>query len=125
MMFSLNSTLMRRVAVCVMLGMSAAVATTTARPSGWSGESEDWPTSGDDWRQSYYSPLRLINASNVDTLGYAWSYDLDTTLGLEATPVVVNGVMYASAPWGVVHAVDARTGKRLWRFDPKVEASIA
>ena len=86
---------------------------------------EEWLTSGGDWRQSYYSPVALINTSNVGRLGYAWSYDLNTTHGLESTPVVVGGVMYASAPWGFVHAVDARTGKRLWSYDPHVDATIA
>jgi len=57
-------------------------------------------------------------------LGYAWSFDLNTTHGLEATPVVVDGVMYASAPWGFVHAVDARTGTGLWSFDPHADVSI-
>jgi quinohemoprotein ethanol dehydrogenase len=96
-----------------------------ARPPTARDDLTAWRTSGGDWGQIYYSPLDLINTANVGALGYAWSYDLATTLGLEATPVVVAGVMYASAPWGFVHAVDARTGKRLWRFDPHVDTSIA
>jgi quinohemoprotein ethanol dehydrogenase len=88
-------------------------------------ERGSWLTGGRDWQQSYYSPLTHTDPSNAVTLGYAWSYDLNTTHGLEATPVVVDGVMYASAPWGFVHAVDARTGKGLWSFDPKVDGSIA
>jgi quinohemoprotein ethanol dehydrogenase len=84
-----------------------------------------WVKGGGDWRQSYYSPLTGINASNVATLGYAWSYDLSTTHGLEATPVVVDGVMYASAPGGFVHALDAHTGRRLWLFDPKADGEVA
>jgi len=118
--------LMRVVLICAILVISAGIAGGAAeRSPSAEVESGAWLTSGGDWRQSYYSPLSLINASNVSGLGYAWSYDLETTLGLEATPVVVDGVMYASAPWGFVHAVDARTGKRLWRFDPQVDASIA
>ena len=49
-----------------------------------------------------------------------WSYDLESTRGVEATPLVVDGIMYVSASWSIVHAVDARTGKRIWTFDPKV-----
>jgi quinohemoprotein ethanol dehydrogenase len=89
------------------------------------GDARAWVTGGGDWRQTYYSPLSGIDPSNVAILGYAWSYDLHTTHGLEATPVVVDGVMYASAPWGYVYAVDARTGKGLWSFDPRPDFSMA
>lgn len=84
-----------------------------------------WTTGGHDQAQTYFSPLDRINADNVGQLGYAWSYDLDTTQGQESTPIVINGVMYVSAPWGVVHALDARSGKPLWSFDPKVDGTIA
>ena len=87
--------------------------------------SEQWLTGGGDWRQQYYSPLTLVDTSNAAQLGYVWSYDLNTTHGVESTAVVVDGVMYASAPWGYVHAVDARTGRRLWVFDPHVDATVA
>jgi len=79
---------------------------------------------GPDSAEGHYSTLTRINVSNVNSLGYAWSYDLNTAQGLEATPVVVDSVMYASAPWGFVHAIDARTGKGLWSFDPHVDGRI-
>jgi quinohemoprotein ethanol dehydrogenase len=121
-----STVLVPAVVLCGMLLMSAGAASgAAARSPSTDVKSETWRTSGGDWRQSYYSPLAIISRSNIGALGYAWSYDLETTLGLEATPVVVDGVMYASAPWGFVHAVDARTGKRLWRFNPHVDASIA
>src|ERR1700677_3154068 len=65
-------------------------------------EPNTWLTSGGDEHQSYFSTLTLINESNVVTLGQAWTYDLNTTAGLEATQVVVDGVMYASGPGGSV-----------------------
>jgi quinohemoprotein ethanol dehydrogenase len=83
-----------------------------------------WLTGGHDAAQTYHSPLKQIAESNAARLGFAWSYDLQTTHGQEATPVVVDGVMYASAPWGFVHALDARTGLRRWVFDPKVDDTI-
>ena len=55
-------------------------------------------------------------------LGLVWSYNLESTRGVEATPLVVDGIMYVTASWSMVHAIDARTGKRLWTFDPKVPA---
>ena len=50
-----------------------------------------------------------------------WSYSLESSRGVEATPVVVDGIMYQTASWSVVHAIDARTGKKIWSFDPGVD----
>jgi quinohemoprotein ethanol dehydrogenase len=81
-------------------------------------EPDNWVTSGRDQDGTYYSPLTLINDKNVGGLGFAWDYDLSTHRGQEATPIVVDGVMYTSGTWGYVYALDARTGKELWRYDP-------
>ncbi|HVW70462.1 MAG TPA: PQQ-dependent dehydrogenase, methanol/ethanol family [Steroidobacteraceae bacterium] len=78
----------------------------------------DWLVSGRDQEGTYYSPLERINAQNVSRLGFAWQYDLGTHRGQEATPIVVDGVMYTSGTWGYVYALDARTGHELWRYDP-------
>ena len=83
----------------------------------------DWPSYGLDYAETRYSRLDKINAKNVKQLGLVWSYDLESTRGVEATPLVVDGVMYVTASWSVVHAVDARTGKRIWSYDPKVDKS--
>ncbi len=88
-------------------------------------EPGQWLTGGRDLDQSYFSPLTGINDENVTRLGYAWQFDTDTTNGLEATPIVVDGVMYTSGPWGVVYAVDAATGEKLWTFDPEVDRQFA
>jgi quinohemoprotein ethanol dehydrogenase len=80
----------------------------------------DWLSYGLDYAETRFSRLRQINADNVGVLGLAWSYNLESTRGVEATPLVVDGIMYVTASWSVVHAVDARTGKRLWTYDPKV-----
>jgi quinohemoprotein ethanol dehydrogenase len=60
----------------------------------------------------------------VKDLGLVWSYNLESTRGVESTPLVVDGIMYVTASWSVVHAVDVRTGKRLWTFDPKVDRAL-
>jgi quinohemoprotein ethanol dehydrogenase len=88
-------------------------------------EPQNWPTLGRDYKQSYYSPLALINADNVDRLGFAWAYDLETARGQEATPIVVDGVMYTAGTWGYVYAIDAATGKEVWRFDPRANPRAA
>ena len=80
----------------------------------------DWPSYGLDYAETRFSKLKQVNDSNVKQLGLAWSYNLESTRGVEATPLVVDGVMYVTASWSVVHAVDVRTGKRIWSFDPQV-----
>ena len=84
------------------------------------GTSKDWPMVGLDYGETRFSKLNQINTDNVKNLGLAWSYNLDSSRGVEATPIVVDGIMYVTAPWSVVHAVDARTGKGIWTFDPEV-----
>jgi quinohemoprotein ethanol dehydrogenase len=77
-------------------------------------EPQNWFTGGRDQGGTYYSPLSSIDASNVKDLGYAWTYDLGTPLrGQEATPIVVDGVMYTSGTWGYVYAVEAAPGPAL------------
>lgn len=93
-------------------------------------EPEHWMTAGRNVGEHHHSPLAQINAANVDELGFAWEYDArsrrgQTSRGLEATPVVVDGVMYTSGAWGVVFALDAKTGDELWRYDPDVDGSYA
>src|SRR5438270_7618858 len=83
--------------------------------------SRDWPTIGLDYAETRFSKLNQINTDNVKNLGLAWSYSLESSRGVEATPVVVDGVMYQTASWSVVHAIDARTGKKIWTFDPGVD----
>jgi len=83
--------------------------------------SQDWPTTGLDYAETRFSKLNKINADNVKKLGLVWTYPLESSRGVEATPVVVDGIMYQTASWSVVHAIDARTGKRLWTYDPKVD----
>ena len=81
---------------------------------------KDWPTHGFDYAETRFSPLSQISANNVEKLGLAWSYNLGSERGVEATPLVVDGVMYVTASWSIVHALDATTGKKLWTYDPEV-----
>jgi quinohemoprotein ethanol dehydrogenase len=83
------------------------------------GASDQWLTIGRDYAETRFSPLRQIDSKNVGRLGLAWSYDTKSLRGLEATPLVANGVLYATADWSNVFAVDARTGRELWRWDAK------
>src|SRR5262244_1835090 len=88
-------------------------------------EPQNWFTLGRDGNQTYFSPLAMIDTTNVERLGFAWTYDMTTARGQEATPIVVDGVMYTSGTWGYVYAVDAATGKQLWTFDPEADPRAA
>lgn len=85
---------------------------------------ENWLTTGRDFGKVHYSPLNQINKQSVDRLGFAWDYDTHTTRGLEATPIVVDGVMYTSGSAGKAYALDAKTSKELWSFDPESDLQV-
>ena len=84
-------------------------------------EPENWLAHGRTYAEQRHSPLNKINPQTIDQLGLAWHLDLNTHRGLEATPLVIDGVIYTTSTWSVVHAVDARSGKQLWRYDPQVD----
>lgn len=86
---------------------------------------EEWPSYGLNHSENRFSPLADITADNAARLGLAWSYDLQSKRGVEATPLVVGGVMYVTASWSVVHAIDARTGAKIWTYDPQVPRDYA
>ena len=80
----------------------------------------NWMTYGRTYSEQRYSPLKQINDQNVGQLALAWYVDLDTRRGQEATPIVVDGVMYFTTAWSKVFAVKAASGEKLWAYDPKV-----
>ncbi|MCG8443646.1 MAG: PQQ-dependent dehydrogenase, methanol/ethanol family [Caulobacterales bacterium] len=80
----------------------------------------DWPGHGRGYGEQRFSPLDQINADTVADLSLAWRYDLPTNRGIEATPIVVDGVMYTTGAWSIVYALDAETGELLWDYDPEV-----
>ena len=92
-----------------------------ARQIGADREPDQWFTPGRDVGGTYYSPLDAISDKTVERLGFAWNYALGTRRGLEATPVVVDGVLYTAGNWGRVYALDAATGRELWTYDPGVD----
>jgi quinohemoprotein ethanol dehydrogenase len=85
------------------------------------GAGDNWDNPGGDWAGSHFSRLTDISKDNAAQLGLAWSYDLGTARVQEATPVVIDGVMYTSGNLGRVYALDAATGKELWKFEPEVD----
>src|ERR1700722_13994310 len=81
----------------------------------------DWLSYGRSLSETRFSPLRQIDTSNVKRLGLSWTYVLGAGGGnQEGTPLVWNNTLYGITNWSVVYALDARTGKELWRWDPEV-----
>jgi quinohemoprotein ethanol dehydrogenase len=81
-------------------------------------DGSNWPAYGRSFSESHYSPLNQINTDSIGRLGLAWSLDLDVTNSI-TTPLAVDGVIYLGAGHGVIHAIDARSGQLLWRYDAK------
>jgi len=84
----------------------------------------NWLTYGRTYSEQRYSPLKKISSDNANRLGLAWFADLDTNRGQEATPLVIDGVMYVSTAWSMVKAYDARSGHLLWSYDPEVPKEL-
>ena len=85
-----------------------------------------WMSYGRDYSEQRYSPLKQINADNAGRLGLAWFADLAERGGsYETTPIAVDGRIFVTTPWSKVYAFDAKTGKRLWKYDPQVPGEYA
>lgn len=82
----------------------------------------DWASYGRTYSENHFSPLDEVSTDNVDRLGLAWSFDLDTTLRTDAQPLAADGVLYVAGGLSVIHAIDATSGRLLWRYDPDVAA---
>ena len=83
-------------------------------------DGRNWLAYGRTYSEQHSSPLEQINSENVSRLGLAWSLDLPGVHNGLTVPLAVDGVVYFTVDQSLVHAVDARSGKLLWRFDPEV-----
>jgi quinohemoprotein ethanol dehydrogenase len=92
--------------------------------AGFESDGSQWPSNGGGYSEWRFSPLTLINRTNIERLGFAWTGDLNAQFGVEATPLMADGVLYISSSWSRVFAFDAATGSPLWSFDPKVNADV-
>ena len=83
----------------------------------------DWLSVGRTYDEQRFSPLTKVDTKSIGQLGLAWYHEFDTDRGQEATPVIVDGVMYTTTAWSKVFAFDAKTGAEKWSYDPKVDGS--
>ena len=104
---------------------STPAAVNSARLTGADAEAGQWMSHGRTYDEQRFSPLEQITKANVKDLGLAWFADLDTNRGQEATPLVVDGVLYVSTAWSKVKAYDAATGEPRWAYDPMVPGEWA
>jgi PQQ-dependent dehydrogenase (methanol/ethanol family) len=104
---------------------SGAAMVTAARLTRADAEPGEWMSVGRTHDEQRFSPLTQINAENVAKLGLAWYADFDTNRGQEATPLEIDGVLYVSTAWSKVRAYEARTGRLLWAYDPRVPGQFA
>src|SRR6185437_4550112 len=89
---------------------------------GWNGP--DWLVSGGAFGSTHYSALKQINDNNVGKLGLAWSLDIDSPMGMATEPIVVDGTIYLTASMDRVFAIDAASGRLLWKYYPDVRLSV-
>jgi quinohemoprotein ethanol dehydrogenase len=85
---------------------------------------ENWLVNGGNFGSQHFSPLKQINDKNVGKLGLAWSLDIDSPMGMASEPIVVDGTIYVAGSLDRVYAVDAVSGRLLWKFDPHVRLSV-
>ena len=88
----------------------------TMRTGQQSANNQDWPSFGRDYSSQRFSPATQINTNNVSKLAEAWKYNSGVVGSFQTTPIVQNGVMYLSLPYNHVVALNATTGKELWRY---------
>ena len=87
-------------------------------------EPGSWLTHGRTYGEQRFSPLTKVSTETVGRLGLAWTYELKTNRGAQATPLVADGVMYVTSAWSLVYALDAMTGQERWVYDPKVDHAV-
>jgi quinohemoprotein ethanol dehydrogenase len=98
--------------------LSHPAAVNQARLLKGTNDPHQWSTYGGSYNEQRFSPLKAINSQNVKDLGLAWYSDYDTNQNQHGSPLYVDGVIYVSTARNVVHALDARNGKRLWTYTP-------
>jgi len=104
-----------------LFGQAKRVDDATLKNAAKSAADGDWLSYGLTPGETRFSPLKQIDASNVKRLGLVWSFEVGDGGGdQEATPLVWNNTIFGVTNWSITFALDARTGKEKWRWDPEV-----
>jgi quinohemoprotein ethanol dehydrogenase len=106
-------------------GEGTAGANTGAAAARHNPNDVEWTQYGGNPDEQRYSKLNQVTADNVGQLGLAWYADIPERGGYQSTPLVIDGVLYMTAPWSNLYAFDAKSGKQLWKVDPQAPREIA
>ncbi len=106
---------------CALLIASGAQAAIDNLALSTAEDGRDWAAWGRTFDEQRYSPLDQVNRETVGRLGVAWSYEFDKIWNVSSQPLAVDGVIYLAVGYSVVHALDARSGELLWKYDPQVD----
>ncbi len=106
-------------------GSGGSGAVDDARLAAADADVANWLTYGRTYTEQRHSPLSQVDQETVGRLGLAWSAEMNTIRGLEATPLVVDGRIYVTSAWSIIHAFDAATGDPIWTYDPRVNRAHA
>ena len=106
----------------LLVWMSCSIHAADFNPDDLNDESngKNWLTHGRTHSEQRYSPLEQINDQNIANLGLAWSVELPDARQLVSTTLAIDGILYVTGSFSIVTAIDARTQKVLWQYDPKV-----
>ncbi len=121
--FPARASLLALLVAVVTLGMIASAARTPPGSSASREGQQDWPAYGGAPENNHYSKLAQINRSNVKLLAVAWTFDTQEEGGLQTSPIIIDGVLYGITPTQKVFALDAATGKLLWKFDSEIRGT--
>ena len=121
--FSARTSLIASLAAAVASGLLAGAAVTPAGFAAAPQGQQDWPAYGGSRENNHYSSLTQINRSNVKRLAVAWSFDTHEEGGLQSSPIIIDGVLYGITPTQKIFALDAATGKLLWKFDSGIRGT--
>lgn len=111
--------------LCAVVALSVSPVLLAASKIAVSGTGAEWNQHGGDSDETRYSTLKQINADNVKDLGLAWAVDLPEKSSWQGTPLAIDGVLYVTTPWSYLYAFDAKSGKQLWKYSPRVSREIA
>ncbi len=117
-----SASLLASIVAVVTVGLTARTEN-AAQGVSPSEQRHDWPAYGGALENNHYSILAQINRENVKRLSVAWTFDTQEAGGLQTSPIIVEGVLYGITPTQKVFALDAATGKPLWKFDSGIRGT--
>jgi quinohemoprotein ethanol dehydrogenase len=122
----LSAALVAAAGLAACVGMQSGGSSSATDPANLPQNVGQWLSYGRDYNEQRFSPLTQVNVSTVSQLGLAWYGDLSERGGsYETTPLIVDGRIFVTSPWSKVYAYDAKTGRKLWKYDPHVAGEYA